>query len=105
MKSFIKSIAVAAALIVPVASFAQSSALVTRAEVRAQLVQLEKVGYRVGDGDNAHYPDALEAAEAKVGAQQPATVDTSYGGTTDGTSDAGRPAVSSAEWNAMYSHP
>jgi hypothetical protein len=104
MKPLIQAIAVAVAVVMPVASFAQSSSPVTRAQVRAELVQLEKAGYRVGDGDQAHYPSALEAAEAKVAAQQVTTND-GYGGAASGSSDTGRPAVSKSDWNAMYSHP
>jgi len=104
MKSLIQAVAVASVLIVPVSSFAQSNGPVTRAQVRAELVQLEKAGYHVGDGDQAHYPDAIQAAEAKVAAQQVAASG-GYGGVASGSSDAGRPAVSKADWNAMYSHP
>lgn len=103
MKSLIQAVVVAAALAAPVAVFAQSSQPVTRAQVRAELVQLEKVGYHVGDGDQAHYPDAIQAAEAKVAAQNGAT--SGYGGVVSGSSSAGGPAVSKADWNAMYSHP
>ena len=109
MKSLIQAVAVAVALVVPVASFAQSNAPVTRAQVRADLVQLEQAGYHVGDGDQSHYPEALQAAEAKVAAQQVAAnggnaANSGYGGVANGSSDAGRPAVSKADWNAMYSH-
>ena len=103
MKSLIQAVAVAVALVVPVASFAQSNAPVTRAQVRAELVQLEKAGYRPGDGDNAHYPDAIQAAEAKVAATNGAT--SGYGGVTSGSSDAGHPAVSKADWDSMYNRP
>lgn len=102
MKSLIQAVAVATALIVPAASFAQTNAPVTRAQVRAELEQLEKVGYRVGDGDNAHYPDAIQAAEARVAAQNGSTA---YGGVANGTAQAGgAPKVSDKDWNAMYSH-
>jgi uncharacterized membrane protein len=100
MKSLIQAVVVAAALAAPVAVFAQSSTPLTRAQVRAELVQLEKTGYHVGDGDNAHYPEAIQAAEAKVAAQNGAA--SGYGGVVSGSSDAGRPAVSKADWNAMY---
>jgi hypothetical protein len=102
VKSLIQVVAVATALIVPVASFAQSNGPVTRAQVRAELVQLEKAGYRVGDGDNAHYPDAIQAAEARVAA---ANGDSAYGGVANGTSQAGGAVkVSATQWNAMYGH-
>jgi hypothetical protein len=103
MKSLIQAVAVAAALIVPVASFAQSNGPVTRAQVRAELVQLEKAGYNPAHGNDPHYPDDILAAEAKVAAQSGAT--SGYGGVASGSSDAGRPAVSKADWDAMYNHP
>ncbi|SAL78554.1 DUF4148 domain-containing protein [Caballeronia telluris] len=103
MKSLIQAVVVAAALAAPVISFAQSNASITRAQVRAELVQLEKAGYHVGDGDNAHYPEAIQAAESKVAAQNGAA--SGYGGVVSGPSESGRPAVTKADWNAMYNHP
>lgn len=101
MKSLIQAVAVAAALVVPVASFAQSNGPVTRAQVRAEIVQLQQVGYHVGDGDNAHYPEAIEAAEARVAALNG---NNAYGGVANGSSEAGsRTGVSTQDWNAMYS--
>jgi hypothetical protein len=84
MKSLIQTIVVAAALVAPVVSFAQSNAPVTRAEARAQLVQLEKAGYYPSRVTN-DYPDGIEAAEAKVAAQNSAT---DIGGVANGSSDA-----------------
>ncbi|MEM5425001.1 DUF4148 domain-containing protein [Paraburkholderia ferrariae] len=103
MKSLIQTVAVAVALVVPMASFAQSNAPVTRAQVRAELEQLAKVGWHPGVGADPHYPDDLLAAEAKVAAANGAT--SGYGGVAAGNSDAGRPAVPKADWNAMYNHP
>jgi hypothetical protein len=102
MKSLIQAVVVAAALAVPVAVFAQSNAPITRAQVRAELVQLEKAGYHPGDGDNSTYPAQIQAAEARVAAQNDAT---GVGGVANDSSDTGRPAVSKADWNAMYNHP
>jgi hypothetical protein len=100
MKSLIQAVAVAAALVVPVASFAQAQAPITRAQVRAEIVQLQQVGYHVGDGDNAHYPEALEAAKARVAALNG---NSAYGGAENGSSQAGgRATVSPEDWNAMY---
>jgi len=45
MNKFIGIAAVALAFAAPVASFAQSNQPLTRAEVREQIVQLEKAGY------------------------------------------------------------
>ena len=44
MKSLIQAVVVAAALAAPVAVFAQSNAPLTRAQVRAELIRLEKAG-------------------------------------------------------------
>ena len=104
VKTLVSAVVLASTLAAPVVSFAQrSNGPVTRAQVRAELVQLEKAGYHVGDGDQTTYPAEIQAAEAKVAAQNGAA--SGYGGVVSGSSEAGRPAVSKADWNAMYSHP
>ncbi|WP_186104427.1 DUF4148 domain-containing protein [Burkholderia gladioli] len=65
MKSLVYAAVVASVLAAPVASFAQSNQPVTRAEVRAQLVQLEQAGYNPVASD-AQYPRDIQAAEARV---------------------------------------
>jgi hypothetical protein len=104
MKSLIQAVAVAVALTVPAVSFAQSNGPVTRAQVRAELVQLEKAGWRPAAGSDPHYPEDLQAAQARV---LEMNANSGYGGVAESTSAAGRPAaaVSKADWNAMYSHP
>lgn len=42
MKSLVQAVVVAAALVAPVVSFAQSGSTITRAQVRAELVQLQQ---------------------------------------------------------------
>jgi hypothetical protein len=101
MKLFMQAVAVAAVLAVPAVSFAQSNAPLTRAEVRAQLVQFEKAG--PADTD-ASYPVQTLAAESKVAAQNGAS--TGYGGVVSGSSASGaRPSVSAADWRSMYGNP
>jgi hypothetical protein len=105
IKSLVSAVALASALAVPAVSFAQqSNGPVTRAQVRAELVQLEKAGWSpaMDMGNNPHYPDGIQAAEAKVAAQNGAA--SGYGGVVSGSSEAGRPAVSMADRNAMYNH-
>ncbi|WP_168788207.1 DUF4148 domain-containing protein [Paraburkholderia aromaticivorans] len=102
MKSLIQAVVVAVALAAPLAAFAQSNQPLTRAQVRAELVQLEQTGWRPAAGADPHYPDDIRAALAKVAAQNGAT---GVGGVGSGSSDAGRPAVSKADSDAMYSHP
>jgi len=73
MKSLIQTVLVACVMAAPVVSFAQSAQSaqgpVTRAEVRADLIRLEKAGYDPHI-DNATYPADIQAAEAKVAAQE-----------------------------------
>ncbi len=70
MKSLICFSLAAAALAVATASFAQTtSAPLTRAEVMADLVRVEQAGYQPAAGDDPHYPDDIQAAEARVAAQ------------------------------------
>jgi hypothetical protein len=93
MKTLISAVAVAAALAIPALSFAQQSdAPVTRAQVRAELVQLEKAGYNPNVSDPS-YPSNIQAAEASVNTQtlaQAQTQTSDYGSVTNGTSQAGR---------------
>ena len=108
MKSLIQAVVIAAVLAAPVASFAQSNQPVTRAQVRAELVQLEKAGYNPGS-DYADYPANIQAAQARVAAQNGTavaanTADTSgYGAPAVGTSQAGHAAVpAKADRNSVY---
>lgn len=104
MKSLIQAVAIAAILAAPVASFAQSNQPLTRAEVRAQLVQLEKAGYRPAAGRDPYYPADIQAAEARVAAQSgtPQAETTGYGPGTNGTSQTGQRAEVSV---STYSPP
>jgi len=92
MKTLISAVAIAAALAAPVASFAQTNQPVTRAEVRAQLIQLEKAGYNPIASD-IDYPSDIQAAEARVNAQN----DTAVAANTVNTSGYGAPAVSTSQ--------
>lgn len=88
MKSLIKAFALAVVIAAPVASFAQSNQPLTRAEVRSQLVQLEKAGYNPGrTGRDPYYPEDIQAAEARVAAENGST--SSVGGAVGGTSESG----------------
>ncbi|RXV67191.1 DUF4148 domain-containing protein [Burkholderia stabilis] len=94
MKSLIKAVALAALVAAPVVSFAQSNQQpLTRAQVRAELVQLEKAGYNPNDWMN--YPENIQAAQAKIAAAQTgAQADaTGYGANAAATSQSGQPVV------------
>lgn len=85
MKSLIKAAVVAAVFAVPALSFAQQQQPLTRAQVRDELAQLRAVGYDPSDW--MHYPDNIQAAEAKLAAQRAAHA---YGTSTNGTSQSGQ---------------
>jgi len=94
MKSRIKTVAVAVVLTAPLASFAQSNQQpLTRAQVRAELVQLEKAGYNPNDW--VDYPENIQAAQAKIAAQNTgAQADTTgYGADSAAASQAGQRVV------------
>jgi hypothetical protein len=101
MKSLILGIAVTGCFVLPHMSFAQTSnPPVTRAQVHAQLVQLEKAGYKPS---KAHYPDDILAAEKRVANEQEehAPAQTGVGGVAGNMSQSGS-HVSRGDWNTMY---
>lgn len=86
MKSLLKAVVVAAIVAVPALSFAQSQQQpVTRAQVRSELAQLRAAGYDPSDW--MHYPENIQAAEARVAADK---ANTAYGPSTSGTSQSGQ---------------
>lgn len=97
MKSLIKAVAVAAVLVAPVASFAQSSQQpVSRADVRNELIQLEQAGYNPAASNDVSYPADVQAAERRIEARNPAVAQTEpvadtsgYGAPMSGSSQAG----------------
>ncbi|BCQ26290.1 DUF4148 domain-containing protein [Caballeronia sp. NK8] len=89
MKAMACAVLVATTLL-PFSAFAQTTGgQVTRAEVRADLAQLEAVGYRPSTHD-ADYPNALMSAEAKVAAMQ--GHNGAYGGDQGGAHQTGTAA-------------
>jgi Domain of unknown function (DUF4148) len=98
-KSLIPAIVIASALAAPSFVFAQENAPVTRAQVKAELVQLEKAGYTPGAGDNASYPVQLQAAEARVAGQDEQS---SYGGVAGGSSASGYRAPAQTGVGSTY---
>ena len=89
MKSLIQSIVIAAAFTSPVAVFAQSNAPVTRAQVKAELVQFEQAGGARSFANDAYYPQAAQQAQARIVAQN--GDGQAYGGAHAGSSAAGAP--------------
>jgi Domain of unknown function (DUF4148) len=89
MKSLIEAVVIAALITAPLAAFAQSNQPVTRAQVRAELVQLEKAGYDPAMSNSIDYPANIQAAEARVAAQNTTAQTSGYGPATNGSSQAG----------------
>ena len=106
------ALAIAAAIAFPAAGYAQeSSSAVTRAQLRAELVQLESVGYRPGHANDPYYPADIQAAEAAVASQKDAgsNVDSGVGGTRIGSSASGirvtaGAAPANAPFGSFYAH-
>jgi hypothetical protein len=107
MKSLIKAIAVASVLVAPAISFAQSNQPETRADVRAQLVQIEQAGYNPARKD-PEYPADIQAAEQRVSAENGATAqapvaDTSgYGAAMSGSSQSGDAGSTPQQRNVYF---
>jgi hypothetical protein len=102
MKSIALALAVASALSIPLAAFAQTDSTPTRAQVRAEMQQLEQAGYDPAKADDASNPSDAQAAETRISTQGP----TEYGGAPSGSSTSGsrtivRPA-STEEMKQLY---
>ncbi|KVV45129.1 hypothetical protein WT27_07470 [Burkholderia territorii] len=70
-------VAVSAAVSVPALA---SEAVVTRAQVRAELVQLQQAGYAPGRANDPHYPDDLQAALTRIHANDTVAAGTAASG-------------------------
>ncbi|TDY20630.1 uncharacterized protein DUF4148 [Paraburkholderia sp. BL6665CI2N2] len=105
MKSLIHAVVIAAVLAAPVASFAQSNQPVTRAQVRAELIQLEKAGYQPGAAD-PYYPADIQAAQARVARENGTAqaAESGYGGTVSGASQAGHPVPANGPQSVYFGH-
>lgn len=67
-RSMLPALMMALSLTAPISAFAQSDAPVTRAQVRAQLADLERAGYDPR-WDNWTYPAGLQRAQARLDAR------------------------------------
>jgi Ni/Co efflux regulator RcnB len=105
MKSLIQAVVIAAVLAAPVASFAQSNQPMTRAQVRAELVQLEKAGYHPGHAD-PYYPADIQAAQARVDAQNDTAqaAKSGFGGVVSGSSQSGHAVKADGSKSIYFGH-
>ena len=107
-RTLIQAALVAAVAIAPALSFAQDNqAPKTRAEVRAELIQLEQAGYNPATSNDATYPADIQAAEARVAhenaiAQAQGADATGYGPATAGTTQSGKAPQATNPRNSVY---
>ncbi|WP_175881438.1 DUF4148 domain-containing protein [Burkholderia sp. BCC0044] len=99
-------VALAASAAAP--AFAADEAVVSRAQVRAELVQLAQAGYRPGRANDPHYPDDLQAALTRIHAGDAVAAETSasgYGNDAAAATQSGsRPATRIAERSIYFGH-
>jgi hypothetical protein len=81
IKAFVPAVVLVSALTAPVVSFAQQS------NAPLTLFQLEKAGYEPAAGASPYYPARTQAAEARVSAQNAASI--GYGGVGSGSLTSG----------------
>jgi hypothetical protein len=102
-RKLIQAMLVAAMVAAPALAFAQAdtggNGPKTRAEVKAELQQLEQAGYNPAKSNDVNYPQDIQDAEARVSQQQGMAqmkapgVDTSgYGPAPSGKMQTGQPA-------------
>ena len=105
MKSVIKKAVLALVpLCVPILCFAQANGQLTREQVRNELSEVEKAGYNPSRGNDPHYPEDIQAAEARVAAQHAAQAGSAggVGGVRAGSGRSGRGNTSSAHNSANH---
>ncbi len=90
-KALIPAVVIASALAAPGLAFAQSNGPVTRAQVRAELAQLEQAGYNP-TSDQTQYPSNIQAAEQRVSVENGVS-QSSYGSSVSGTAASGAPVA------------
>ncbi|HIC7207660.1 DUF4148 domain-containing protein [Burkholderia stabilis] len=98
-------VAVSASVAAP--AFADEAG-VSRAQVRAELVQLEQAGYRPGRANDPHYPDDLQAALTRIHANDAVAAEASVSGygsdAGTATQSGSRPATRIAERSIYFGH-
>ncbi|WP_233857233.1 DUF4148 domain-containing protein [Paraburkholderia sp. HD33-4] len=89
MNLSIRAAFVTALVLVPALALAQSSEPLTRAQVRAQLIELEKAGYNPFADCPGNCPGSLQRAQAVLAHQQ-ANANGAYGPALGGTVQSGK---------------
>ncbi len=103
----IAALLVAVSATVAAPAFANETT-VTRAQVRAELAQLQQAGYRLNRASDATYPNELQAALTQIHADDAVTANVQvagYGSNADAATQSGRRhAVSVAERSVYFGH-
>ncbi|MDN7589981.1 DUF4148 domain-containing protein [Burkholderia seminalis] len=103
----IAALLVAVSATVAAPAFANETA-VTRAQVRAELAQLQQAGYPLNRASDATYPNDLQAALTQIHADDAVAVNvpaSGYGSNGGAATQAGRrPAVSVAARSVYFGH-
>ncbi|WP_084675954.1 DUF4148 domain-containing protein [Caballeronia insecticola] len=89
LKSITATLVFASAAIAPTLAHADEASGLTRAEVKAELVQLEQAGYNPSS-DHATYPSNILAAQERLRTQREEAGATAVGGVSGDTSSSGR---------------
>jgi hypothetical protein len=90
MKSWIHIACAVAAFAAPVASWAQSDSTLTRAQVQAEIAQLQQAGYNPANANTVDYPASVQATGDSAAGQG-----SGYGPSTSGSSEMGRASSAS----------
>jgi hypothetical protein len=92
MKPFVKAVAIAAVVVAPALSFAQTDPSLTRGQVKQDLQNVEANGYDPSRSDQTSYPSDVQAAESRASRQSDNAYNAdmnSYGGAAGGRSASG----------------
>ncbi|MBN3817382.1 DUF4148 domain-containing protein [Paraburkholderia sp. Se-20369] len=85
-----------------------TGATVTRAQVRAELHQLERAGYRPGRANDPHYPEDLQAALKRIHADDTVAGDPAaagYGANGEAAAQSGaKRVIRTAERSIYFGH-
>ena len=87
MKTLVHTVCAVAVIAVPIASLAQSDAGLTRAQVQAEIAQLQQAGFNPANANTVDFPANMQPSDASAAGQS-----SGYGPATNGTSQMGRPA-------------
>lgn len=90
MKTLVHTVCAVAVIAVPIASLAQSDGALTRAQVQAEIAQLQQAGFNPANANTVDFPANMQATDASAAGQS-----SGYGPATNGSSQMGRPASTS----------